>query len=77
MDKFYITYPYRMADKRSCYSVIEAPSYDEAVDLVCEAIGNAWAFIYTHDQFMGKAGIVKYPSQIEAYNLTEIPLEKS
>jgi hypothetical protein len=76
VDKFYITYPYH-TDKRNCYSVVEATSYDEAYEIAVNAIGNSWAFMYTEEQFMGKPnGLgIKYPSQIETYNLTEIPLE--
>ena len=74
--KFYLTYPWRIAELRKCYSVIEADDYDAACDAAIDARDGTWAFIYTEEQFMGTPnGLgIHYPSQVEAFGLTEIPL---
>jgi hypothetical protein len=75
MPKFYLTYPYRDDERRNCYSVIEAESYDEAHAIAIQTLGADFAFLYTEEQFMGTpCKVAKYPSQIEAFNLIEIPL---
>lgn len=33
------------------YYVLEAPSYEDARDLIFERIGNQWAFLYSEDEF--------------------------
>lgn len=44
------------------YSVVDAPDYDRARDLVFLVLGNKWAFMYGEDEFLG---------QPERYSLQE------
>ena len=79
MPKFYATYPSRIARLARRYSVVEADSFDEAHQKVFNIRGPAWAFLYTEEQFIGEVNHlgIKYPSQPEAYGLTEIPLDNN
>lgn len=74
MENFYLTYSITSGKSRN-YSIIRAESYDQAHDIAIATIGTKWAFLYTEEQFMGTPSkFGKYPSQIEAFKLTEIPL---
>lgn len=76
MPKFYVTYQSRIPQLSDKFSIVEAPSYEEARQKVFDVRGPSWAFLYTEEQFMGEKNVlgIKYPSQIEAFGLTEVPL---
>jgi hypothetical protein len=73
MAKFYITYG-NGTKQRHCYSIIERDSYTEARDYLFRAIGNAWAFLYTEDEWCPK-NQDEPQTQAERFGLTEIPLQ--
>lgn len=70
MSNFFITYGHN-TPRANMYSVVDAPDYDRARDLVFLVLGNKWAFMYGEDEFLG---------QSEKYSLREtafIPWENN
>ena len=61
----YVTYGWGYA-QRNNYSVVDAPTYLEAQQLITATCGSAYAFSYSAAAFAGQA---------ERYGLTEIPLQ--
>lgn len=69
--KFFITFGSAHLDKNGnklskAFVVIEAPTEDEARDIMLQNRGQAWAFMYTEPEFAG---------QIEKYGLHQVELE--
>lgn len=61
---FYVTFGFG-SQKANCYSEVPAGNTQEARDVVEDAVGKNYAFIYSEDEFAG---------QPEKYNLKKIPL---